>query len=646
MAMPHAMDLARTAAEKQITLSIICCTSVLMRGRALVEYQQRGDEHRIAQNQHYAEHHWSETSAWQFSSAIDQTVVHAMKDIISKSEFLALSCDETTDRGKTSQMCIHIYAVSGWKRKSLLISLAPTPLPANAANLSSHMVSSLCHFTGLNKVELAKRVVAIGTDGAAVLVGEHSGMVRRLQNSFPFLLGFHCFAHRVDLAAQAITKSSVVEDIISSCNRVTKHYAHGGKRDDELFQCQSELGMRKLKLIRPAETRWMSYKLVIEKVHKNLPALMMHLRAEREEGLYGCIANVRSQLGMSAMLPAMDALNSLIVSLQTDSGYIRDFVHEVESTIQKLRLLYLDEDDAWVGESFAHWKELKSCLSPMEKKRAVSPWVFSTGPDIDDAEYDEPVLFYKIGQDLHLLLAKHVPTDKCPRPPRYAAPVPELQLRMIVSDVKDQITSAISALVEDLEDRFPCRDLLYAFEIISPQYWYDGVVPDDFEAMLDRIAAEFGVDKFTSAEEQVTALIDGDKLHEQASQFQSLAIHFSARVLNGGVPSETVSTRADKLALFWQAISNSTQSSELVGEFLRLASLLITVVSGSVADERVFSALEFVKNNRRARLKDAHLMQCVRLQSQNLFTVENFPYRKALLEWYDGASVRGRYMAS
>jgi hypothetical protein len=60
-----------------------------------------------------------------------------------------------------------------------------------------------------------------------------------------------------------------------------------------------------------------------------------------------------------------------------------------------------------------------------------------------------------------------------------------------------------------------------------------------------------------------------------------------------------VKSRAERLACLWQAMSLSPSAQEHIGECDRLAKLMLTVVSGSIADERVLSALEVVKGARR-----------------------------------------------
>jgi hypothetical protein len=63
----------------------------------------------------------------------------------------------------------------------------------------------LTSFSELDECELARRFVGTGTDGAAVLLGSHKGVQTRFQMKFPFMPGFHCMAHRVDLAAKALS---------------------------------------------------------------------------------------------------------------------------------------------------------------------------------------------------------------------------------------------------------------------------------------------------------------------------------------------------------------------------------------------------------------------------------------------------------
>ena len=74
-----------------------------------------------------------------------------------------------------------------------------------------------------------------------------------------------------------------------------------------------------------------------------------------------------------------------------------------------------------------------------------------------------------------------------------------------------------------------------------------------------------------------------------------------------------------------------------------LAELALVMVPGSVEDERLFSAMNFIKNELRNKLKNPHLTAAVRLFFSRQFTVKTFPYMEALKAWRAAAAKRGRY---
>ena len=54
---------------------------------------------------------------------------------------------------------------------------------------------------------------------------------------------------------------------------------------------------------------------------------------------------------------------------------------------------------------------------------------------------------------------------------------------------------------------------------------------------------------------------------------------------------------------------------------------------GSVEAERAFSSMNFVKDKLRNRLAPEHLNVALRLKLQDSYSVQNFPYEKALKKW-------------
>jgi hypothetical protein len=94
----------------------------------------------------------------------------------------------------------------------------------------------------------------------------------------------------------------------------------------------------------------------------------------------------------------------------------------------------------------------------------------------------------------------------------------------------------------------------------------------------------------------------------------------------------------------WRMLtSNAVYTANKVSEFARLGDILFVIVAGSVEDERLFSAASFVLSKHRRRL-DKSLVKCVRGKVHGVFSLDNFPYERALELWKAAKPGRGRYL--
>ena len=62
-----------------------------------------------------------------------------------------------------------------------------------------------------------------------------------------------------------------------------------------------------------------------------------------------------------------------------------------------------------------------------------------------------------------------------------------------------------------------------------------------------------------------------------------------------------------------------------------------------VEDERMFSAMSYLKNKHCNKLDEPHLNVCARFFHQQWFSLSTFPVDNALEFWHAGAPKRGRY---
>jgi hypothetical protein len=67
---------------------------------------------------------------------------------------------------------------------------------------------------------------------------------------------------------------------------------------------------------------------------------------------------------------------------------------------------------------------------------------------------------------------------------------------------------------------------------------------------------------------------------------------------------------------FWRGMSGSPATRAAISEWLELGQLGLVQVHGSMEDERMFSAMAYLKNKYRTRLKELHLNVAAHLFNQ------------------------------
>lgn len=64
-------------------------------------------------------------------------------------------------------------------------------------------------------LSLERSCIAMAADGASVNFGSQSGVMVRMQRELPWMLKFHCVAHKLELALNDAFKGSYYTQVIS-----------------------------------------------------------------------------------------------------------------------------------------------------------------------------------------------------------------------------------------------------------------------------------------------------------------------------------------------------------------------------------------------------------------------------------------------
>lgn len=103
--------------------------------------------------------------------------------------------------------------------------MAPT-----ADNITSLLLDVLEDGAGLRTGNLARKLVAVSTDGASVMTGVHNGVSTQMTDHAPHIVTIHCMAHRTQLAVGALEHAAVISALKALVRAIWGHFSHSPKR--------------------------------------------------------------------------------------------------------------------------------------------------------------------------------------------------------------------------------------------------------------------------------------------------------------------------------------------------------------------------------------------------------------------------------
>jgi hypothetical protein len=225
-------------------------------------------------------------------------------------------------------------------------------------------------------------------------------------------------------------------------------------------------------------------------------------------------------------------------------------------------------------------------------------------------------------------------------------------------------------LAEQLYERFPHTDLLDALSVLQASYWEKPQLLN-LEDSVEVLVGFYGTEKLqmvgSSKNITVPPIINGDLYRTQTKQFKEIMCDRVPSILKAitkrraeDQPRKDQARKArshveDESSLddaveeevevksltqyVWAYLSKAREGRD-VSEFVKLAVIMLIIPVSSVQAERLFSCMNFVKNDRRNRLGENHLNDCVRL-FMSAYDMKAFPYEKALDYFLNAKERRG-----
>jgi hypothetical protein len=607
--------------KKQVQFVIIL--DLLLRGRPMSDYPLA---HTLFQflNYELPNKHWAMNTGWEMGRSIKWVIEERIREDISKSSFISVSCDEVKSSSNETWISIHVYLCDKWARKPILLCCKQVDVDCNAENLCQIVVKSLLVDGGMTKAEIGRKLISFGADGASVFQGRKGGVTKRMVETIsPYMMGYHCMAHRTNLAAAALGNLLIVGRLETLCASLYSYFARSPKRYLAYVKLADELDTNGNKILQNVKPRWISLLPPMVRIldeYKTLVANMDICDTDLDKKNLALLCNFETLLSLTVMIPLLECVNRLIKFAQQRHVYVCDYVTAVKVCQAELYERFVDSDTAYTPLYFRHFNNIIGDASEVIE--------FGWFPDLETGEEF---------LSMHVLDAKH----NCYKLVEgRTVSVSREVFHNTVADVKQAAKEAAMQLCTELEERFPESELVNAIGVVFPQYWCDPNSLELFPLHVEVLKKYFCVAREVESDREggqktlVTEVLNRTDLDNQTSLFKTTMIKNSVKVMEDALNGR------NPLTLLWTRLQSSSYLYSYISEWFKVADIAVTTVIGSVEDERTFSTLSWMKSKVRNRL-NAHLDCTISVYTQNYFKLDTFPYEKAIEYWLEDKERRG-----
>eukprot|EP00063_Salmo_salar_P020903 XP_013995738.1 PREDICTED: zinc finger protein 862-like [Salmo salar] len=156
----------------------------------------------------------NEKQAKEFMHHIAEVERSNIRENLKNPTFLSIMSDGSTDTSVKDEELVYVRFCHKGKIELKFVGIKSVEKAdgAHISNAISAIMEGVCD-------EWRSKLVALGTDGAAVMTGAKNGVVSRLKGDRAYIIGIHCMAHRLQLTFSDAIRSNVmfqkVEDLLS-----------------------------------------------------------------------------------------------------------------------------------------------------------------------------------------------------------------------------------------------------------------------------------------------------------------------------------------------------------------------------------------------------------------------------------------------
>ncbi|XP_062614641.1 zinc finger protein 862-like [Saccostrea cucullata] len=278
-------------------------------------------------------------------SACEKEKLEKMMDVV---KFFSLTMDGSTDGSTTEQETIFIrFSVHG-KITTRFLCIGE---PESTSSLDLFkFVERMMNENGLNDHRHVQKFIGFGSDGASNMTGVKNGLVARLKEGHPELIGVHCIAHRLELAFRDVFKKDKMYTQLSTLLLgLFYFYKNSSKQRKSLRECIKVLDINGTLPHKINSTRWLPHmKRALENLFRTFPAFLSQLQNAshvnpKAEGLAKMLCNLQILAFASILEDIVKPLARLSLMFQRKDLTLADARDAISSTKDVLNLFELSK---------------------------------------------------------------------------------------------------------------------------------------------------------------------------------------------------------------------------------------------------------------------------------------------------------------
>ncbi|XP_070587501.1 zinc finger protein 862-like [Erythrolamprus reginae] len=273
------------------------------------------------------------------------------KNLISElkeAKYVSLMLDGSTDKAGVEQLILYVRYIKDNRVKEVFLSVSPLEM-ATADGYLEALTEEL-RTLGLVGWLSSSHLIAIGTDGAASMIGTENGLVQKIRQNISHLIGIHCVAHRLNLSVlSSVKQAKLIDDLDSILKKLYQFYQYSPKRMRQLKQVAENLQLTILKFQYLHNVRWVASKVgALSALVKDWKCVTIHLEsvaAEKDSasaaahGLLRKLTDFKFVHMLHFLLDYLEILKNLSLIFQREELFLSTIELHVKSTISTINSL-------------------------------------------------------------------------------------------------------------------------------------------------------------------------------------------------------------------------------------------------------------------------------------------------------------------